>query len=247
MVYIYTVAYWSESYIDRMIRNIRATTESDINITVAENQSPNPKVGKVCRQLLKEGLIDTYIKFTPNIYMQFGREAYLLSPPGEDSEDFIVVSDGDLLVPEGVDWVEEIRQRFVYPEIAWTSFNLNPINYLHGSHIKCESDRPMDMRYRMPLEYGGLWLAGVRKTVFEEYIQTTPFFRDVYFHFYIEDSDYEYGRIPIKLYHMYWDLDCQELLDSKCTIEKGRVVSYKPGVQENGDPPVKFKYRIYRN
>lgn len=130
MIYVYSVAYYCTDYILKCIHSLRNDTKEKFNLTVCENQSPN---SHIIKQLLKKEVdnhnIDTYIKFNENLLSSSLKYAYKLNPPKTDSEDFIVFTDLDLKIPNGVDWIQELRKRFAYPEVGLVAFDLDPINY----------------------------------------------------------------------------------------------------------------------
>ena len=130
MIYIYAIAYYCTDYILNSIHSLRDSTREEFNLTVFENQSSNsPLIRQLLEREVHNGNIDTYIAFSENLLSSAVKYAYKLNPPGADSEHFIVITDLDLKVPDNIDWVEELRRRFAYPEVGLVAFDLDLINY----------------------------------------------------------------------------------------------------------------------
>lgn len=136
MIYVYGVAYWCTDYILSCIHSLRDSAQVKFNLTVCENKSPNSNIIKeALRKEVEDGDIDTYIGYNDNLLSSCLKYAYRLSPPKADSEDFVVFTDTDLKVPDGVDWAQELRKRFAYPEVGLVAFDLDPINYHYSSAL----------------------------------------------------------------------------------------------------------------
>lgn len=130
MIYVYADAYWCNDYILSCIRNLRNSTKEKFNLTVGENKSPNSNIIKeVLKKEVENGNIDTYIRFDENLLSSCLKYAYRLNPPKDESGDFIVFTNTDLKVPNGVDWIQELRKRFAYSEVGLVAFDLDIINY----------------------------------------------------------------------------------------------------------------------
>lgn len=149
MIYVYADAYWCTDYILNSIHSLRNSTREKFNLTVCENKSPNSHIIKyLLKKEVDNGNIDTYIIFSENLLSSVVKYAYKLNPPKTDSEDFIVFTNLDLMMPGGVDWLQELRKRFVHPEVGLVAFNLDPINYegsgrAHFRHLVAKLAAPL--------------------------------------------------------------------------------------------------------
>lgn len=130
MLYVYAVAYYCTDYVLSSIRSLRRSTSREFNLTVAENRSENSHLLRnALEREVYAGNIDAYIVFDDNLLSSAVKHAYRLNPPKADSEDFVVFTDLDLKVPDNLDWIKELRERFAYPEVGLVAFDLDPINY----------------------------------------------------------------------------------------------------------------------
>jgi hypothetical protein len=131
MLYVYSVAYYCGDYIINSIHSLRNATGDPFNLTLCENESINsPVIRELLREEVDIGNVDTSIMFKGNLLSSSLRYAYMLNPPKNDSEDFVVFTDLDLKVPHGIDWIDELKMRLAHPEVGLVAFDLDPINYL---------------------------------------------------------------------------------------------------------------------
>jgi hypothetical protein len=190
MIHVYGIAYWMESYVQRSIESIKSHTKYPFRLTVVENKSPHDLSG-----LRSEA--DCWIQLDNNPLEKCLKHAYKLDPP---QGDIIVFTDLDVLVPDGVDWVEEALSRLAFPEVGLVAFDLNLINYTppnFGQYVAEEFSN----RYGAYIGPSGAWLIVMRRTDADRFIRDNDITLD---HNLMESVEIAL-RLPVELYHLGWD------------------------------------------
>lgn len=193
---VYGVAYWIEDYVQRSIESIKSHTKRPLNFRVIENKSPHDLSHLA-------PMVDEWISDDHNYWERCMNRLLKEYPP---TSEIVILTDLDLLVPDGVDWVEETLRRFENKYVGLTAFDLDSVNFTEANGTCLFSDG-----YTITKELGGYqipsgaWLMGIRKTLLEEYLRTHDYTLDIYLTKFVNDKKYHLLRMPDKLYHLGWD------------------------------------------
>lgn len=190
MIHVYAMTYWAEDYAKKSIASLKAHTQYPFRLTVVENKSP-----KDLSHL--RGETDCWIQLETNAWETSLKLAYMIDPPRGD---IIVFTDLDLLIPDGVDWVEEVIKRLSYPEVGLVAFDLDTINYVPPNHGQLMSSQYL-ARYDAFAEPSGMWLATVRRAEADRFMETCVVSLDSF----LMRSVSMHLRVPVPLYHLGWD------------------------------------------
>lgn len=200
MIYVYGLCYRILEYAEKTISNLKNNASENFNLICVEAKSCNSNKffewGKKC---LKEKKINKFITSSTNCKGDGIRWA-IENIPSDDSEDFIIITDLDLLIPKNIDWIKEIRKKMENNVIC--GFSLSNENYTPPNWGWYED-------FVLKNKMFGTWLMGIKKQpllkCLENFKKTNT---------QIEDSKLikeicNYGTRDIidkKLYHLGWDV-----------------------------------------
>jgi hypothetical protein len=188
MIHVYGLAYWILPYSQKTIDSILATASEKIHITVIEGRSKHSGAfmdwGQDC---LTNGKIQRFVAADDNCRGLGLNWAFNNHPP-DASEDFCVFTDLDLLIPSGVDWIQETRQAMKVGSCS--GFSLDEKNYLppNSGHSS--------------IGFGN-WLMACKTHPFSQYPKDLAF-QDVF----VTQHMRKFGptcQIKTQLYHLGWD------------------------------------------
>jgi len=196
MIHIYGLCYRILKYPDETIKRLRETASEDFHLTCIESRSCNSdKFFEWGMECLKNKKIQRFITSSTNS-RGYGFNWSIKNFPPDNSEDFFIITDLDLLVPKDFDWIKEIREKM--KENVICGFTLSNENYISpnsGWHEK----------YVKKHKLFGMWLTSVKTLCFMEILSKTSCnIQDVIL---IKDME-KYGKRDIidkKLYHFGWD------------------------------------------
>ena len=200
MIYVYGLCYRILEYAEKTISNLKNNASENFNLICVEAKSCNSNKffewGKKC---LKEKKINKFITSSTNCKGDGIRWAIENIPP-DDSEDFIVITDLDVLVPDNTDWIKEIRNKIKDNVIC--GFTLSNENYVPPNFGWHEN-------FVLKNKIFGTWLMGIKKEplfkVLKNFKKNNTQIEDIK----LIKAICEYGTrniIDKKLYHLGWDV-----------------------------------------
>lgn len=199
MIYLYGLCYRILQYADKTVERLRETASEDFNLICVESKSYKSNDFLIwAKQKIKEKKIQKFISSSTNCKGDGLRWAIENIPP-DDSEDFFIMTDLDLLVPKNVDWIKEIRDKIKNNVIC--GYTLSNENYVKPNWGWHENDVIQNKTF-------GTWLMGIKKEPFSKVLENLKKRK-----LQIEDSLViqeicKYGKRDIidkKLYHLGWD------------------------------------------
>lgn len=126
MIHVYGLSYYLSYYIEASIRSIVINASEPIYLTVVDNKSSNSEFLR--SRLISYGWCNRVIGMKDNSRGNALIDMVREYPP-DDSEDFFVITDLDILVSDSCDWIKELREcRAKGANIA--GFNLSLENYV---------------------------------------------------------------------------------------------------------------------
>lgn len=188
MISVYSICYRNLPNTIESLESIVNTASQPLDITVVESES-RPSIATYLAEKVADKTISRAMLFKNNVRGVGLKKAIELFPP---KGDFFILTDLDVVVPSGADWLGEIIRARQEGNIM-TGFPLNPVNYVppNGGH----SDNGF-----------GCWLMGVDTNV---YINTYPKHWNIVDGKLIQQHMF-YGKVKrineISLYHLGWDL-----------------------------------------
>jgi hypothetical protein len=183
-------------YAKKTINNLRETASEDFHLTCIEGRSCNSKKFlNSGNKWLKNKKIQRFITSSTNC-RGYGIGWAIQNFKPDNSEDFCILTDLDILVPKNIDWIKKIREKMKDNVIC--GFTLSNENYIHPNYGWNENEN-------IEKKLFGIWLMSVK----------TKYFLDIYENknMNLIDSDIiismcKYGKRDIiddKLYHLGWD------------------------------------------
>lgn len=196
MIHVYGLCYRILDYAKKTVDSLRETASEDFNLTCVEGKSCNSKEFLIWgKQYLKNKKIQRFITSSTNC-RGYGLSWAVENFKPDDSENFFILTDLDLLIPKNVDWIKEIRKKMNDNVIS--GFTLSNENYIYPICGWNENENIAKKLF-------GIWLMSVKK----------KYFLDIYENknMNLIDSDIitnmcKYGKRDIiddKLYHLGWD------------------------------------------
>lgn len=192
MIYVYGLCYWILDYAKKSVDSILKNASEPICLIVIEGRSKNsPQFLDWGKQALKENKIQKFIAADDNCKGSGMRWAIDNFPP-DPSEDFVVLTDLDLVFMEDFDWIKATKEAMLSGASS-SGFQLSPDNYIvppNGGWNVNEAS------------YGG-WLLALKTKTFETY----PRNKDLQDYLMIGHAR-QYGpqkQIKHRLYHLGWD------------------------------------------
>lgn len=189
MLFLYGISYRMPSYFEKSIESIVGNASEKVYITVVDSFSErSSEIAVIAKRFLSEGKIQRFITSSENC-KGYGMFKALKDYPPDDSENFYVTTDLDLIVPEGIFWNELTRNAMLTHELS--GYKLSLVNYVP----------PNDGHTEM----GGFgnWLMAIRKGFIEREFPNRQNIVDFELGLRASDSKYQ---IPVELYHQSWDL-----------------------------------------
>lgn len=196
MIHIYGLCYRILKYANETVERLRETASEDFHLTCVESKSCNSnKFFEWGMKSLKEKQIQRFIASSTNS-RGYGFNWSIKNFPPDNSEDFLILTDLDLLVPKNFDWIKEIRKKMENNVIC--GFTLSNENYIspnwgwHEEYVKNN-------------KYFGMWLTSIKINPLIEVLSTaTGNIEDMH----LISAMNKYGNrdiIDAKLYHLGWD------------------------------------------
>jgi predicted SAM-dependent methyltransferase len=193
MITVYGLTFWNLKNLQTSLNSIIKNASEPIKIVVGDSYSKNSEqIRKWLLEIGESKLIHSAVFFEENIRTKGFIQMYNAVPPTE--EDFFVFTELDLVVPDGLDWIKEIRDLRKQGAVD-CGFSLDLSNYVppnHG-HSSDESGNAM-----------GIWLVGVDRRIFESFPKGGRF-NDAILHQFMESRGKKI-RSRKQLYHLAWDL-----------------------------------------
>ena len=234
MITVYGICYRILEYAQKTVNELRKTASEDFNLICVESKSCNSeKFLHWGLKELKNKRIQMFIASSTNC-RGYGLKWAIENFPPDDSEDFFVLTDLDLLVPKNIDWIKEIRKKMEKNVIC--GFTLSNENYVHPNSGWNEKSNIENKNF-------GVWLMSVK----------TKIFLNIYKNKNVNliDSDIisnmiNYGNkdiIDSKLYHLGWNSwkDDESYWNDKIT--KNNWDSRKD-IGETDEVPI---FKVYKN
>jgi hypothetical protein len=196
MITVYGLCYRILDYAQKTVDRLRETASEDFNFVCIESKSCNSeKFLPWALQELKNKKIQRFLACTTNCRLYGFRYAIENFPP-DDSEDFFVMTELDVLVPKNVDWIKEIRNKMQNNVIS--GFTLSNENYV-------KPNAGWDEKSNIKNKQFGVWLMGIKKDIFLKGLNTlNGELTDVKIVSFMSKNG-EKDIIDQKLYHLGWD------------------------------------------
>ena len=234
MIHVYGLCYRILDYAKKTVDNLRETASEDFNLTCVEGRSCNSESflswGK---QHLENKKIQRFITSSTN-GRGYGLSWAIENFKPDDSEDFFILTDLDLLVPKNVDWIKEVRKKMKDNVIS--GFTLNNENYVYPNYGWCENQNIASKLF-------GVWLMSVKK---KEYFK-------IYQKKIVNLIDSEiilnmcnYGKrdlINSRLYHLGWNVWKDDVDYWKHKIKENNWNSRKDSNDSDKEPI----FKVYTN
>jgi hypothetical protein len=196
MIHVYGLCYRILDYAKKTVDSLRETASEDFHLTCVEGKSCNSeKFLNWGNESLKNKKIQRFITSSTNC-RGYGFHWAIKNFKPDNSEDFFILTDLDLLIPKNVDWIKEIRKKM--KENAICGFTLSNKNYVYPNY-KWHKNRNIEEKLF------GCWLMSLN----------TKIFLNIYekYDVSLRDSDIirrmsKHGKRDIinsELYHLGWD------------------------------------------
>jgi len=196
MIHVYGLGWRMPEYIKKSTESILKNASEPINFTIIDNLShKSTEIIDWAKNMKAEGKINNIVSLKENILGLGYIVGYEALPP-DDSEDFFVFTDLDLIVPDGLDWIAETRKAREDKKIIITGFGLGLSNYTDTPNY---GHNPDPDGHAM-----GMWLMGINRKIFDAHY-SSPWFTDGT----LTNTLKKHGtnfRIRKDLYHLGWDL-----------------------------------------
>lgn len=213
-VSVYGLSYRIPDFAVKSIESI--THNQEIDFTVVDSLSPaSPELRNMLESYVDEGKIARLLKPNGNCKGYGLVEAFYMFPP-DKSHDFFVFTDLDVVVPEGLNWLEKVTEAMRHHDLC--GFSLDTVNYV-----------PPNGGYS-PIGFG-CHLMGIKMDFFTTYFKRGSSFLDVELRAWANRP----FQIPETLYHLGWDI---WKVDTEYFADKVKGINYK-------DRPVDLEYVVY--
>jgi hypothetical protein len=183
-------------YAKKTVDSLRETASEDFYLTCIEGKSCNSeKFLTWSKQYLENKKIQRFITSSTNC-RGYGLKWAIENFKPDNSEDFFILSDLDLLVPKNVDWIKETREKMKDNVIS--GFTLSNENYVYPNYGWNENQNISSKLF-------GVWLMAVKTNIF------TKIYKDIDINLIdmnIISNMCQYGQrdiIDSKLYHLGWN------------------------------------------
>ena len=195
MIYVYGLSYRVASYAKKSLDSIIANASEPIRIIVGDNPSPKSIETVSLLQEYKAGhKISSYLLFEKNIKTRAFLKMYQALPP-DDECDFFVFTELDLVVPTGLDWIQELKAMRRLGAVD-CGFSLSLSNY-----VPPNSGHDPDLNGHAM----GIWLLGIDNLIFRKTYPMNGPFTDTLLHAHMSQFGKKI-RSRKELYHLGWDL-----------------------------------------
>ena len=221
-------------YAKKTVDSLRETASEDFYLTCVEGKSCNSEKflswGKEC---LENKKIQRFITSSTNC-RGYGLKWAIENFKPDNSEDFFILTDLDLLVPKNVDWIKEVREKMKDNVIS--GFTLSNENYVYPNNGWCENTNILKKIF-------GVWIMSVKtKKFLEVYENQNHVFIDTHIIAYM----CQYGKkdiIDSKLYHLGWDAWKDDEFYWKDKLKKNNWLSKKDDDEIDKEPV----FKVYTN
>ena len=191
MIYVYGMAYWTLEYSKKSVQSMWENASEDFKLIIVEGHSERSEEFKAWREELKsKNQYYKYVKADKNCYGWGLIHARETIPP-DDSEDFIILTDLDLIVPKGADWIKEIREGL-------------KTNWVVGCDLSTENYKPPNWGFSPDCNEFGTWLMAIKKGLLTMFPKGVNVQDHIVLHV-CRQLGGTYKKLPIKLFHCTWD------------------------------------------
>ena len=199
MINVYGLCYRILEYADKTVDSLRKNASENFNLICIESKSCNSnKFLEWGKNSLKENKINKFITSSTNCRGDGLRWAIENIPP-DTSEDFIIITDLDLILPPNTDWIKETRIKMKKNVIC--GFTLSNENYTPPNWGWYEEKL-------IEKKLFGNWLMGLKIIPFFETLKELKNEKKQIEDHIIINKMCKYGTKDIidkKLYHLGWD------------------------------------------
>jgi len=206
MIHLYGLTYRAPEYLRKSLDSIIQNSSEDLDITIVEsNSEKSPEVRKV---------IESYVFDKSQIGPNDKCRAMLMPgntvgwgllkaiddfPPDSKDADFFILTDLDLIVPTGCDWVSLIREAHEVRGRTLTGCTLSLENYVPPNH-----------GYGGDSDSFGMWLMGVNIKQFKDFPRNPHHpscaLVDHHVRGFFQGRGITEKLLSIRLYHLGWDI-----------------------------------------
>ena len=234
MIYVYGLCYRMLDYAKKTVDSLRETASEDFYLTCVEGKSCNSeKFLNWGKQYLENKKIQRFITSSTNC-RGYGLKWAIENFKPDNSEDFFILTDLDLLVPKNVDWIKEAREKMKDNVIS--GFTLSNENYVYPNSGWCENTNILKKIF-------GVWIMSVKtKKFLEVYENQNHVLIDTHVIAYM----CQYGKRDIinsKLYHLGWDAWKDDKLYWQDKLKKNNWLSKKDDDEIDKEPV----FKVYTN
>lgn len=195
MLQVFGLTYRNPEFLDKSLTSIINTASEPIEISVIHSRCndgyKNWEMNEKLDYFLYSGKIKRSVDCTGNC-KGFGYQwAFREFAKGQD-EDFVVLTDLDVVVPEGLDWIAKLRDSMKHA--ALTAFDLSMENYWNTPN------------YGHTQDGFGYWLMGVNKNFYAQHLHIPDCSLDSHLINRAHANGHKITKLPDQLYHLGWDL-----------------------------------------
>lgn len=229
MITLYGLSFRNFPYVRKSIESLINNASEPFRFVVSDNPSDWPNSGtsqirSFLSEMVNKGNLDKVLLFNNNNIGWSLVQAYKDFPP-DDSESFFCMTDLDLAVDDGCDWIKEIRTAHDERGAVLTGCTLHMRNMV-----------PPNWGYSGDSDGFGMWLMGINKSIFDKHHTSNINVIDSRMRVIFSDHGPVEKLLSIRLYHMAWDNHLydleyakykRELGSSWCSNPKGSDLSYE--------------------
>lgn len=198
MIHLYGVGFRNFSYVRKSLESLLNNASEPIILTVVDNPDNLPNSGTIqIRAYLTEQVNKGRIKralFMNQNTIGWGLVQAIKDFPPDDSEPFFCMTDLDLVVDDGCDWIKQIRQVREIKQAVYTGCTLYMRNFV-----------PPNQGYRGDEDDFGLWLVSADTKLYSRYVGFDTNTIDGHLIKIFKDLGHVEKILDIRLYHMAWD------------------------------------------
>jgi hypothetical protein len=197
MINLYGLTYRVPTYAIKSIDSLIRNASEPFSMTVCDNFSEgSSEIRDYLKQKVDSGDIKRALLFKEN-NIGWSLCTSLIEFPPDNSEKFFCLTDLDLVVPEGCDWISHIKKAHYQENCILTGCTLDMSNYYNTPNHGYGGDD----------DGFGIWLLGINT---ELYYRHFPPDRTNVVDFHMRQTFGMLGRVKkildIRLYHLAWDL-----------------------------------------
>lgn len=214
MIYAYALCYYCLEYTERFIDSLVDNATEPIHLTIVENKSERSAEieASMCHRV-ELGRVQTYIQFEENLMLQALRYGYRLNPPGHDSDEFVMLTDSDVLfigeidcIGE-IDWVRMMKHAFSFHDVGvmgWCSSLSNFYDTPNRDFGELRAWFDEERGFSMDTNFGGYFVC-IRKRTLDGFMETDLAVADAVMLGYAQSLGLRTGRFETEIYHQGWD------------------------------------------